>query len=139
MIRYIVTSILTGLLFGVLDGLINGNPYSTKLLECYKPIAKQKINIPAGLLIDLVYGFLISGLFIILIPVLPTEIGIIKGITFGIGMWFFRVLMNVLSSWMMFNIPVKTLVYILLTGLVEMILIGILNGLILKITCASML
>jgi hypothetical protein len=132
MIRYVATSILTGLLFGVLDGFINGNPYGIKLLDCYKPISKQKINIPAGLLIDLVYGFVISGLFLILIPVLPTEIGLIKGIIFGIGMWFFRVLMNVLSSWMMFNIPVKTLVYILLTGLAEMILLGILNGLILK-------
>jgi hypothetical protein len=47
-------------------------------------------------------------------------------------MWFFRVLMNVISSWMMFNIPGKTLVYLLLTGLIEMILLGILNGLMLK-------
>jgi hypothetical protein len=132
MIRFIITAILTGLLFGILDGLINGNPYAIKLMECYKPIAKQSLNISAGLIIDLVYGFAISGLFFLLFPVLPTESGIIKGITFGVGMWFFRVLMNVISSWMMFNIPVKTLVYLLLTGLVEMILLGIFNGLILK-------
>jgi hypothetical protein len=132
MIRFIITAILTGLLFGILDGLINGNPYATKLMECYKPIAKQSINIPAGLIIDLVYGFAISGLFLLLFPVLPTEFGLIKGIIFGVGMWFFRVLMNVISSWMMFNIPGKTLVYLLLTGLIEMILLGILNGLMLK-------
>jgi hypothetical protein len=132
MIRFIITAILTGLLFGILDGLINGNPYATKLMECYKPIAKQSINIPAGLIIDLVYGFAISGLFLLLFPVLPTEFGLIKGIIFGVGMWFFRVLMNVISSWMMFNIPGKTLVYLLLTGFIEMILLGILNGLMLK-------
>jgi hypothetical protein len=132
MIRLIISTVLTGLLFGIFDGLINGNPYAIKLMECYKPIAKQSINIPAGLLIDLIYGFAISGLFLILFPVLPTEFGIIKGITFGVGMWFFRVLMNVVSSWMMFNIPIKTLAYLLLTGLVEMILLGILNGLILR-------
>jgi uncharacterized membrane protein YvlD (DUF360 family) len=132
MIRFIITAILTGLLFGILDGLINGNPYATKLMECYKPIAKQSINIPAGLIIELVYGFVISGLFLLLFPVLPTEFGLIKGIIFGVGMWFFRVLMNVISSWMMFNIPGKTLVYLLLTGLIEMILLGILNGLMLK-------
>jgi hypothetical protein len=132
MIRFIITAILTGLLFGILDGLINGNPWATKLMECYKPIAKQSINIPAGLIIDLVYGFAISGLFLLLFPVLPTEFGIIKGITFGVGMWFFRVLMNVISSWMMFNIPCKTLDYLLLSGLIEMILLGILSGLMLK-------
>ncbi|MCE5344777.1 MAG: hypothetical protein LLG13_00630 [Bacteroidales bacterium] len=87
---------------------------------------------PAGIIIDLVYGFAISGLFLLLFPVLPTEFGIIKGITLGVGMWFFRVLMNVISSWMMFNVPGKTLVYLLLTGLVEMILLGFLNGVMLK-------
>ncbi len=132
MIWFTITAILTGLLFGILDGLINGNPYATKLMECYKPIAKQSINIPAGIIIDLAYGFAISGLFVLLIPILPTESGIIKGIILGIGMWFFRVLMNVVSSWMMFNIPAKTLFYLLITGLIEMILLGILNGLIQK-------
>ncbi len=132
MIRFIIAAILTGLFFGILDGLINGNPFASELLVCYKSIVKQSINIPAGIIIDLVYGFVISGFYMLLLPVLPTEFGIIKGITFGVGMWFFRVLMNVVSSWMMFNIPGKTLVYLLLTGLVEMILLGILNGLILK-------
>jgi hypothetical protein len=132
MIRFIIAAILTGLLFGILDGLINGNPFTKKLMECYKPIAKQSINIPAGLIIDLVYGFAISGVFLFIIPVLPTESWIIKGVAFGIGMWFFRVLMNVVSSWMMFNIPGKTLIYILLTGLIEMILLGVLNALIIE-------
>jgi hypothetical protein len=57
MTRFIIASVLTGLIFGVLDGLINGNPLATKLMECYQPIAKQSINIPAGIIIDLVYGF----------------------------------------------------------------------------------
>lgn len=132
MIRFIIAVILTGLLFGTMDGLINGNPYAVKLMECYKPIAKQTVNIPIGLLIDLFYGFIISGIFIIIKPSLPTEIGIIKGLTYGLGMWFFRVLMGVISNWMMFNIPLKTLIYTLLTGLIEMIILGILTGLIIK-------
>lgn len=132
MIHFIISAVLTGLLFGILDGFINGNRYATRLMECYKPIAKQSINIPAGLLIDLIYGFAISGLYLLLLPILPADSGIVKGITIGVGMWFFRVLMNVLSSWMMFRIPCKTLIYILLTGLAEMILLGILNGLLLK-------
>lgn len=130
--QFIIASIATGLLFGIMDGLINGNPYAVKLMECYKPIAKHIINIPIGLLIDLLYGFIISGIFMILIQVLPTEYGIVKGITYGIGMWFFRVAMNVISSWMMFTVPGKTLIYMIITGLIEMIILGILNGLIIK-------
>jgi hypothetical protein len=132
MLRYIVAAVLTGILFGTMDGLINGNPYAVKLLECFNPIARQTINVPAGVLIDLFYGFAISGIFIIIMPVLPAESAIIKGMIYGLGMWFFRVLMGVISYWMMFNIPAKTLVYLLLTGLFEMIILGIINGLILK-------
>jgi hypothetical protein len=132
MLRFIIGAILTGLLFGTLDGIINGNPYAVKLMECYKPIAKTTINIPAGLLIDLFYGFVISGIFFAVLPVLPSDSGIIKGIIFGFGMWFFRVLMGAISSWMMFNIPGKTIIYILWTGLLEMIILGIVNGLIIK-------
>jgi hypothetical protein len=132
MIRFIIAAILTGLLFGIMDGVINGNPFALRLMECYKPIAKQEINVLIGLLIDLFYGFAISGIFIVIIPALPTDIGIIRGLTYGIGIWFFRVLMGVISNWMMFNVPGKTLVYILLTGLIEMIILGIINGLIIK-------
>lgn len=132
MTKFIIAAILTGLIFGILDGLINGNPFAKKLMECYKPIAKQSINIPAGIIIDLVYGFAISGLFLFLFPFLASDSGIIKGVVFGTGIWFFRVMMNVISSWMMFNIPYKTLIYILIAGLMEMILLGILNGLILN-------
>ncbi|RPH73511.1 hypothetical protein EHM76_05230 [bacterium] len=78
------------------------------------------------------YGFVISGIFLIIWPSLPTETGIVKGLTYGLGMWFFRVLMGVISNWMMFHVPVKTLLYFLFAGLIEMIILGIINGLILK-------
>lgn len=130
--RYILAAVLTGILFGIMDGLINGNPYAARLMECYQPIARQSINIPAGLVIDLIYGFIISGIYLLVMPVLPAEYGIIKGLTYGLGIWFFRVLMGALSSWMMFTIPGKTLVYILLTGLAEMLILGMVNGLIIK-------
>jgi len=132
MTRYIIASVITGLLFGTMDGLIQGNPYAKKLMGCFSPIAKPSINITAGLVIDLIYGFIISGIFIIIMSSLPTEIGIVKGLTYGLGMWFFRVLMGVISNWMMFNIPSKTLIYLLVTGLIEMIILGIINGLILN-------
>ena len=133
MMRFISAALLTGILFGVMDGLINGNPWAVKLMECYKPIARQGINVPAGILIDLAYGFIIAGIYYFLIPALPSESPVIKGLIFGTGMWFFRVVMSVASSWMMFNIPGRTLLYILITGFFEMIILGIINGLIIKI------
>ena len=132
MIRFIIASLLTGLLFGTMDGLINANPYAVKLMECFKPIAKQSVNVPAGILIDLAYGFIISGIFFAVFPVLPSESGIIKGLMYGLGIWFFRVFMGVISNGMMFNIPFKTLVYMALAGLVEMLMLGMINGLIIK-------
>ena len=132
MIRYIIVSIISGILFGVLDGLINANLLAQRLYKFYKPIAKTSINVPAGILIDLIYGFAMAGIFLLLYKSLPGEAGILKGISFALLVWFFRVVMSVASGWMMFNIPIVTSLYTLFTGLGEMLILGILYGLTLK-------
>ena len=129
---YIIISIVSGILFGIMDGLINANPLAQRLYEVYKPIAKTAINIPSGIAIDLVYGFIMAGIFLILYRSLPGNTGVLKGISFAFLIWFFRVVMSVISGWMMFNIPIKTLAYILTTGFGEMLIIGMLYGLTLK-------
>ncbi len=98
MIRYCIVSIINGILFGTLDGIINANPYARKLMEVYKPIAKTAINAPAGIVIDLVYGFAIGFIFMLLYGALPGNNGLVKGIIFGLIIWFFRVLMSVAST-----------------------------------------
>jgi hypothetical protein len=125
---YIIVSIISGILFGVLDGLKNANPLAIKLLEVYKPISKISINIIAGLLIDLTYGFILAAIFMIVSPSLPGESGLIKGVSFAIMVWFLREVMSVVSQWMMFKVPIKTLFYNLVTGLGEMLILGILYG-----------
>ncbi len=132
MIRYIIVSLVSGILFGVMDALTNANPLARKLLEVYKPIAKTSLNMPAGIVIDLVYGFAMAGIFIILYESLPGEIGVVKGISFAMFAWFFRVVMSVASNWIMFKIPGKTLLYTLVTGLGEMLILGIVYGLFLE-------
>ncbi len=87
---------------------------------------------PAGLVIDLVYGFLLAGLFLLLYPALPGPIGLVKGLSFGLITWFLRVAMGVLSQWMMYSIPAGTLIYTLLAGLGEMLILGLIYGLFLK-------
>ena len=132
MIRYIIVSIISGILFGIMDGLINANPLAQKLYEVYKPIAKTVINVPAGIIIDLVYGFVMAGVFLLLYRSLPGETGLLKGISFAFLIWFFRVVMSVISGWMMYNVPIGALLYTLITGLGEMLILGILYGLTLK-------
>jgi hypothetical protein len=128
-LSYISFSLISGILFGVMDGLLSGNPLGTRLLAAYKPIARTAINIPAGVLIDLTYGFVMAAIFLLLYPSLPGASGVLKGLSFGLLAWFFRGLMNAASQWVMFKVPASTLLYTALGGLVEMLVIGFLYGL----------
>lgn len=132
MIRAIVVCVLNGLFFGILDGLINANPFARKLFEVYNPISRTSINAPVGLVIDLIYGFVMGGIFLMIYNSLPGASGPVKGINFALMIWFFRVVMGAASSWMMFTVPVNTLLYTVITGLIEMILIGMVYGIFLK-------
>ena len=132
MTKYIIISVIRGVLFGVLDGVINANPAAQKFYKVYEPIAKTTINPIAGMVIDLVYGFVMAGMFLVLYQSLPGETGFVKGISFAIMAWFFRVVMYVATQWMMFEVPVNTLLYTLVAGLAEMLILGILYGLTLK-------
>jgi hypothetical protein len=132
MVTYIVISIISGILFGVLDGLKNANPLAVRLYEVYKPISRTSINMAAGMIIDLAYGFILAGLFLLFYNSLPGELGIVKGISFALVVWFLRVVMSAASQWMMFKIPAKTLLYDLGSGLGEMLILGILFGIALR-------
>jgi hypothetical protein len=132
MISYIVISLVSGLVFGVLDGLINANRLARRLNQVYIPITKTSINMPVGVIIDLFYGFAMAGIFLILYKGLPGETGLLKGIIFALLVWFFRVVMSVASNWMMYKVPVRALIYTLLTGLGEMLVLGIIYGFFLK-------
>lgn len=129
MTTYLIVSLASGILFGVMDGLINANPLAVKLFAVYKPIARASLNFVAGMIIDLAYGFILAGLFLLLMPSLPGATGLVKGICFGLIIWFLRVVMNVASQWMMYKVPCKALVYSLVAGLGEMLVLGILYGL----------
>ena len=128
-LTYVVVSVVSGLLFGIMDGFMNANPVATRLYAIYKPIARTSINVPAGIGIDLAYGFLMAGIFLLLYRSLPGQTGLLKGISFGLLAWFFRVVMYVVSQWIMFTVPVPSLLYTAAAGLVEMLLLGMLYGL----------
>ncbi len=130
--HYITISVISGMLFALLDGLFNANPLARKLMECYKPIAKTSVNIFSGIFADIFYGFIMCAIFLLTYNSLPSENPVVKGLVYGIIVWFFRVFMTVISSYMTQKIPVKTLLYISITGLIEVLVIGIFYGLTIK-------
>lgn len=130
--RYVIVSVASGILFGLLDALINANPLAMRLYAVYQPIVRPSINVLAGIMIDLAYGFIMAAAFLLLNESLPGQTGIAKGLAFALLVWFFRVVMGVASQWMMFDVPVSALLYSLLTGLGEMLVLGVLYGLALK-------
>ncbi|MGD0923333.1 MAG: hypothetical protein ABSA70_16455 [Terriglobia bacterium] len=130
--RYVIVGLTSGILFGALDAVINANPLAQRLYEVYRPIARASVNAPAGVAIDLAYGFVLAGIFLLLYRSLPGGAGWVKGISFGLLASFFGVVMASVSSFMMFNVPAATLAYALLTRLGEMLALGILYGLTLR-------
>ncbi len=129
-LTYIVVSVASGVLFGIMDGVINSNPLATQLYAFYNPLARTALNVPGGIVIDLIYGFLMAAIFLILYEGLPGgEMGALKGVSYGLIVWFFRVVMSVATQWVMFNLPIPMLLYTLTTGLVEMLVIGLFYGL----------
>jgi len=73
-----------------------------------------------------------AGVFFILFQSLPGETGLVKGLSFALLVWFFRVVMATATQWTVFDIPAETLFYSLVTGLCEMLILGVFFGLALK-------
>jgi len=130
--NYILISVISGFAFGTMDAIINANPLAQRLMAVYQPIARQSVNMTAGIIIDLLYGFVLAGLFLLLRDSLPGNTGLVKGLSFGLILWFLRVVMYAVTQWMTINLPANTVWYIILSGLLEMLILGALYGLALK-------
>lgn len=131
MSRSLVVGGVAGLLLIMFEGIVNANPFAARLFKAYQPIARSQINITAGILIDLIYGLTLAGLFILLYQSLPGS-GWVKGLSFGLLVWFLRVAMSAASQWMMFDLPIDLVIYNLGSGLGVLLLLGLFYGLTLK-------
>jgi hypothetical protein len=123
--RVVMVGLAAGLLFAILDGAINANPAAQRLYAVYQPIARKSINAPLGLAFDLVSGIIMAFLFVALSSSLPSGWAA-SGLGFGLIAWFFRVAMASASQVVMFRVPAPTVLYGLVTGLGEMIALGLL-------------
>jgi len=130
-LRVLAVGAAVGVVFAILDGLLNTNPVAQRVYAVYRPIARQSVNALLGLSFDIVSGVVMAALFVALLPALPGG-PVVKGLAFGIMAWFFRVAMGVAAQAVMFNVPGSALAYMLLTGLLEMGILGSLYGIALR-------
>ena len=130
-VRILLTGAGVGLVFAILDGLLNANPVAQHVYAAYRPIARQSVNAPLGLLFDIIAGVVMAMLFAGLQHALPGG-PITRGLAFGLMAWFFRVAMGVAAQAVMFNVPGSALTYALFAGLIEMGVLGALYGIALR-------
>jgi hypothetical protein len=128
MFRQIAVGLGAGLLFLVLDGVIHANALAQRLYAVYEPLARDRVNALAGSAIDLAYGVVLAAIFVRLSPSLPGNGGVAKGLSFGLLVWFLRVVMSVAGEWVTRTTPVVTHGYVLLTGLLQVTLVSVLIG-----------
>jgi len=131
MLRRIVVGLAAGVVFLILDGLLNANPLAQQVYAGYRPIARSSVNVLAGSLVDLAYGLILVALFVTLRHCLPGRKGLTKGVSFGLMVWFLRVVMRVAGEWVTTTLPPSAHAYSLVAGLVQMLLVAIVIALLL--------
>jgi hypothetical protein len=124
-ITYLMVGLASGIIFVLLDFVLNVNPLAQRVSAPYRPIARKAMPLAAAVVIDLLSGLAMAGIFLLLRAALPGGRVVGAGISFGFLVWFFRVLMSGLSQWVMFEIPFTTLLYSIGAGLVEMLILGL--------------
>jgi hypothetical protein len=133
-LRFVGASLGIGLAFAVLDGVVNANPLAQTAYAVFDPIARPGLNVVAGIVIDLAYGFVLCAIFWRFYPALPGATPLRKGISYALLVWFFRVVMNAAGQWMVLTIPGLTVAYTLAAGLLEMVVLGVLLAVIARPT-----
>jgi hypothetical protein len=124
MLRQMVVGLFAGVAFLILDGLLNANPLARRLYAAYQPIARPSVNALAGSAVDLAYGVILVALFLTLWPSLSGRTSLSKGLSFGLMVWFLRVVMRVGGEWVTTTLPTSTHAYTLVTGLVQVLLVA---------------
>jgi len=131
MLRYLLASLAAGFVLVASDAAIHANPLAVSLYAYLKPIARASVSPALGTLIDFGYGFALAALFVLLRSSLPGGAGWSKALSFAFIVWFLRVVMGVLGSWMTTTAPTAAHAYTLAAGFVQVLLTSVVLGAIL--------
>jgi hypothetical protein len=125
--RLVIAGLVASILFLVLDaalgmlgGLIGARFFG---LPSTQPEGIES-KMVAGLVFELVNGFVLAVVYAILYTCLPGA-GWVRGLSFGVLVWALRVVMWAFSTYMMTDMSPITISITVATGLLEMLIIGV--------------
>ncbi|MFP4024168.1 MAG: hypothetical protein ACLFVR_06540 [Thiohalospira sp.] len=121
--KIILLCFLIGFIFALLEFILHANPLVKNLSGIYEPVSRGWDIIIASFIIDIIYGTVLSLFYLILYKSLPGQ-GMMKGIIYGILLWFLRITILTLTQWMVYPVSAGTIIYMIFAGLPEMIIIG---------------
>jgi cellulose synthase/poly-beta-1,6-N-acetylglucosamine synthase-like glycosyltransferase len=125
--RLVVAGIVASVLFLVLDaalgtagGFIGAEAFDLPFEQPPGIEAKMKF----GLIFELINGFMLAVIYAVIHPSLPGQ-GWKKGISYGLIVWGLRVVMWAFSTYMMTDMAPVLIVINGVTGLIEVLILGI--------------
>ena len=125
--RLIVTGIAASVLFLVLDmmlgavgGLVVANVFGVPFDQ--PPGIEAKIKF--GLLFELINGFMLALIYAVIYRCLPGR-GWQKGMSYGLIVWGLRVVMWAFSTFMMTDMSPALIAITVMTGLIEVLILGV--------------
>jgi len=125
--RLIVAGIAASVLFLVLDaalgtagGFIGAEAFDLPFEQPPGIEAKMKF----GLIFELINGFMLAVIYAVIHPSLPGR-GWKKGISYGLLVWGLRVVMGAFSTYMMTDMSPTLIAITVVTGLIEVLILGI--------------
>lgn len=130
-LKIFLLCLFIGIAFGILDWIVYANPMVKNLKNIYEPVSRGLIHVTANFFIDIIYGIILCVFYLLLYNSLPGY-GIVKGLIYGILMWFLRIAILTFTQWMVYTTSIGAIIYMVFAGLIEMIIIGVLIGLLIR-------
>ncbi len=128
-VKTLIASIIVGVVFLFLDMIIGISTAPILAVYANLPIWRNPPNIVAGMIFDLVNGLLLVLVYLLINEGLPLD-GWKKGVVYGAIIGLFRVVMGAFSTIVMYNVPLNVVIIHLITGYVEIVVLGIVAALI---------
>ena len=125
-LKLIICSVIIGLFFILLDMILAIAFFPINFAYIDLPIWKSPPNIIAGIIFDIINGFIIVFVYNLVKESIPYEFWK-KGTIYGIIMGLFRVVMMAFTTIVIYNVPIVLVVANLIGGFIEIIVLGILT------------
>jgi hypothetical protein len=125
--QLVAAGIVTAILCLALD-MVLGAGGGLIAQACGVPLAQPsgiETKIKFGLIFEVVNGFMLAVIYAIIHPSLPGGRRWQKGLSYGLLVWGLRVVMWAFSTYMMTDMPPILIVITVITGLIEVLILGI--------------